>query len=244
MASSVRSSRPAPQSTSTAAATSAAASTRRNCPPRPVAVRPSDVIACSSDTPVACHAGASPNSTPTRQVIATQKATTRPSMPSSMTLGSSSAGRSDGAAARIAAARAMPSTPPAAASTRLSVSNCVTIRRRPAPSAARTASSRVRTVARASTRLATFAQHRSSTKPTTPRNRIDVSRRSRPISNSRIGVIVRRRGDRAPVRAASVSASPVRSARAASIDTPGFSRPTTCSNRQTPHCPRAAPSAP
>ena len=40
-------------------------------------------------------------------------------------------------------------------------------RRRPAPSADRIASSRVRTVARASRRLATLAQQISSTKPTT-----------------------------------------------------------------------------
>ena len=72
--------------------------------------------------------------------------------------------------------RAMPSAPPISESTRLSVSSWRMMRRRPAPSAERTASSRVRTVARASSRLATFAQQISSTKPTTPRNSIDVSR--------------------------------------------------------------------
>ena len=60
-------------------------------------------------------------------------------------------------------------------------------RRRPAPSADRIASSRVRTVARARSRLATLAQQIRSTKPTTPRNSIDVSRSSLPISASCIG---------------------------------------------------------
>ena len=43
------------------------------------------------------------------------------------------------------------------------------------------------TVARASSRLATLAQQMSSTKPTTPRNSIDVRRRSLPIIASCIG---------------------------------------------------------
>ena len=58
------------------------------------------------------------------------------------------------------------------------------MRRRPAPSADRTASSRMRTVARASSRLATLAQQMRSTNPTTPRNSIDVSRRSLPMIES------------------------------------------------------------
>ena len=54
--------------------------------------------------------------------------------------------------------KAMPSTPPNDARTRLSVSNCATMRDLPAPSAERTASSRDRTLLRASSRLATLAQ--------------------------------------------------------------------------------------
>ena len=77
-------------------------------------------------------------------------------------------------------------------STTLSVSSCRMMRRRPAPSAERTASSRERAVARASSRLATLAQQIRSTKPTTPRNSIDVVLRSLPIivscSGSRVTV--------------------------------------------------------
>ena len=57
--------------------------------------------------------------------------------------------------------------PPAQASTMLSVSNCRTMRQRPAPSVARVASSRDRDAARASVRLATLTQAISSTNPTT-----------------------------------------------------------------------------
>ena len=64
--------------------------------------------------------------------------------------------------------------PPIAESTRLSVRSWRMTRRRPAPSAERIASSRVRTVARASSRLATLAQQMRSTNPTTPRKSIDV----------------------------------------------------------------------
>ena len=91
---------------------------------------------------------------------------------------------SEGATLRIAAPTPHPSAPPMSDSTRLSVSSCRMMRRRPAPSADRTASSRVRTVARASSRLATLAQQMRSTNPTTPRNSIDVSRRSLPMSES------------------------------------------------------------
>ena len=59
---------------------------------------------------------------------------------------------------------ASPSTPPSSDSTTLSVSSCRTMRPRPAPIAARIAISRLRTVARTSSRLATFAQAMSRTK--------------------------------------------------------------------------------
>ena len=61
-----------------------------------------------------------------------------------------------------------PSAPPASDSRTLSVSSWRTMRPRAAPSAARIAISRWRPVARTSSRLATFAQAISSTKPTAP----------------------------------------------------------------------------
>ena len=65
-------------------------------------------------------------------------------------------------------ARPRPSGAETAPSTTLSVSSWRTIRARPAPIAARTEISRLRAVARASSRLATLAQAMSSTKVTAP----------------------------------------------------------------------------
>ena len=59
---------------------------------------------------------------------------------------------------------AVPSPAPTSASTRVSRKNGSTTRKREAPSALRTAASRVRRVARAMSRLATFAMAISNTK--------------------------------------------------------------------------------
>ena len=72
-----------------------------------------------------------------------------------------------------------PPTPPAQASTRLSVSSCRTMRPRPAPSVARIASSRDRDAARASIRFATLTHAISSTNPTTAS--IGTSSRALPL---------------------------------------------------------------
>ena len=63
-------------------------------------------------------------------------------------------------------ARPMPTAAPAAASNRLSISNCCTRRPRPAPSARRTLISRARAAPRASSMPATFAHAISRTRPT------------------------------------------------------------------------------
>ena len=63
-------------------------------------------------------------------------------------------------------ASASPATAPARPMTALSISSCRAMRDREAPSAARTLISAWRRVARASSRLATFAQAMSSTKLT------------------------------------------------------------------------------
>src|ERR1051325_2012008 len=75
------------------------------------------------------------------------------------------------------------SVPPAAASIRLSARSCLTSRPRPAPSAARSANSRVREAARASSRLATLAQAINKTNPTAP-NSIHSIRRTFSTSRS------------------------------------------------------------
>ena len=104
-----------------------------------------------------CSAGTIPNRTPTTADTATANAATRRSRRTS-----SSRGRFSGARASSPStphfAMTRPRTPPAVASTRLSVSSCVTRRARPAPSAVRTASSRRRPAPRASSSPATLAQ--------------------------------------------------------------------------------------
>ena len=75
-----------------------------------------------------------------------------------------------------------PSTPPASESSTLSVSSCRMMRPRPAPIAARTAISRLRPVARTSSRFATFAHAMSSTRPTAPSRIHSVVWTSRTIS--------------------------------------------------------------
>ena len=76
-------------------------------------------------------------------------------------------------------ASSTPSPPPITASSTLSVSSWRTSTPRPAPSAARIASSRARTVARAISRLATFATTISSTQSTAPSSTISGVRADR-----------------------------------------------------------------
>ena len=83
-------------------------------------------------------------------------------------------------------ASARPAAAPASASSRLSVRSCRTTRQRPAPSAARIASSRRLPPARISSRLATFAHATSRTSVTAP-SRISSGSREEPVSCSRIG---------------------------------------------------------
>ncbi len=84
------------------------------------------------------------------------------------------------------AASAMPQAPPATDSSRFSVTSCFTSRPRPAPAAARSASSFCRPTPATSSRLATFAQPMSRTKPTVPTRNVSI-RSVPPNSDSCIG---------------------------------------------------------
>jgi hypothetical protein len=76
----------------------------------------------------------------------------------------------------------MPSAPPIAARSRLSVRSCLTRRQRVAPSDRRTDSSFCREVARESSRLATFAHTMSSTSVTTTPRIVTACRSLEPTS--------------------------------------------------------------
>ena len=75
--SSVCSSSPAPHKSTTAAATSPDTSRLRKRLLVDVADRLSDAITPASDPPVACHAGMTPNTTPTASAAARPNSTTR-----------------------------------------------------------------------------------------------------------------------------------------------------------------------
>ena len=111
--------------------------------------------------------GAKPKRTP----VAIESAALNPSTIQSILI-SPARGRSKamilGIARRAQAASSTPSAPPAIDNRTLSARSCRIRRLRAAPSAERTANSRVREPARTNSRPATFAQAISRTKPTAP----------------------------------------------------------------------------
>ena len=174
----------------TASATSATTRPARSREPPPASApaRPP----CRSDwftsARVACSAGATPNRKLDTTETTSANASTLASMPTSPRRGNP-AGAAAMSAATIHRANSRPSSPPASASRQLSVTNCATRRLRLAPSAARTPSSLVLAVARASSRFATFAHAISSTSATAPASRFRVGRVS-PTSCSRSGTTI------------------------------------------------------
>ena len=226
MRSRLRVSRPAATS-STMQSASCTATKIVRASPRPGAA-PSPVRVWSASARparAAQRAGSAPNRRPAPTVIATEKKSTGPSSSTGP-----SAGSPPGAAATSATmaqrARRIPHTPPMAASTRFSVSSCRTSRPRPAPSAARSDSSRRREVERASCRLAMLAQAMSRISATKP-SRMSSVGRVFPTRYSRSGTTD------APTpalvagnSAASARAMAERSACACARVAPGLSMPT------------------
>ena len=111
-----------------------------------------------------------------------------------------------------------PQRPPAAASIRLSTSSCRTMRQRLAPRARRSVTSRVRSAARASNRLATLAQAISRTNPTAPRSSPKVTIVSPPKRGTSTPALPL--GGASGLRLASAAMNPVNSALAWSIENP------------------------
>ena len=120
----------------------------------------------------------------------------------------------------------IPPSPPAAAISRLSVSNWRTRRERLAPRAARTANSCSRVVALASIRLARFAQAISRTNPTAP-SRISSACLTSPTSCSRTGITFAPMPLLTGNSFSTSEATPDISACACGTVTPGFRRATT-----------------
>ena len=118
-----------------------------------------------------------------------------------------------------------PKTPPSIESSTLSVSSWRTMRLRPAPMAERMAISRARPVARASSRLATFAQAISSTQPTAPNRTKSAARTLRTMSCCIGSAVKLMFGSMLPgYRRLNSSPASLRAAFAALSETPGFRR--------------------
>ena len=137
---------------------------------------------------------------------------------------------------RVDEAKMMPTTPPASERTTLSVSSWRTSCPRPAPSAARTASSRSRRSSRASDRLATFEQAMSRTKLVVP-SRMSSSGRAWRVSSLRTESVVAVKPDEAAYAPGLAAAKRWQTARTSAVAcswvTPGFSRPKTPSAAKT-----------
>ena len=167
----LRSSRPAPTSSTRARPTSTTTRVARvfRCwtPPNPPL--PSSLSEWRTFDRIACTAGTSPNTSPVRIDTPTANTATGHASPMFCARGS---------AAALAALRSdtphkatsNPAAPLTHARTTLSIRSCRKIRPRPAPSAKRSAISLRRPTPRASSRLATFAQAISRTSTTAPRS--------------------------------------------------------------------------
>jgi hypothetical protein len=137
----------------------------------------------------ALNAGKSPKRIPVSSETASVKLSTRQSTPMaepSSPMRGRPAGLTASRARTPAKPSAKPKTPPVTESKTLSVSSWRTMRMRLAPRAERTASSRLRPVARTSSRLATLAQAMSSTRATAP-SMISSDLRASPMIRSRSG---------------------------------------------------------
>src|SRR5712672_401729 len=165
----LRNSKPAATSNTIANAISPAASrfrARRRLPLSPARPPPSRRLVCKLEF-AANHAGARPNAMLATAESKTANPNTVLSTPIAFTLGTLS-GSNELSACTPQYARPIPINPPSRPSTAVSLSNCRTIRVRPAPSVARTAISRAREVARVSSKFAMFAQAINNTSPTAP----------------------------------------------------------------------------
>ncbi len=160
---------PAPTSSTSASPTSTTTSAPRTRPARPTPTSPrldsfSDSLRFSRDVSTA---GTAPNASPVRSEapsVNRSAAGFTPACPAA----SRFCGPSATSASTPQCASSSPVAPPAAASSRLSVSSWRMSRRRPAPSAARSAISLRRPAARVIWRFATLTHAMRSTDPTAP----------------------------------------------------------------------------
>src|SRR5213594_3194915 len=142
----------------------------------PVVAPPSSRSASSTPGAAARSAGSSPNARPVTSETTRANPSTQGSIPISFTRGTR--GQTASTAARPQRASSTPAAPAMSATTTLSVRSCRTSRARSAPSARRTATSFLRSVARATYSPAALAQAINSTSPTAPNSTSKAERTS------------------------------------------------------------------
>ena len=173
----LRTRRPVPIKRTRASATSSATKADRSRSHMPDAPAPGDPAFNGTDR--SAVGGRTAGATPTATVTSRQIRAVKPNIRASIAI-SLTRGNPPGAAARsrpIAQnANSRPITPPASTSTADSVNRSRATRPRPAPNAARIASSRERVAARTRDMLATLAHARSSTVATAAERRMRIGR--------------------------------------------------------------------
>ncbi len=166
----VRINNPEPNSSTNPSATSLATSNERNRPLPDPPPCPADFSVSIKLIRDASAAGANPNSTPAASEIASAYPNTVKFSPADST-STSDFGRSANNPAVHHHPSKIPAAPPKNESSKLSVKSCRNNLPRVAPSAERSATSRLRIPARDNSRFATFAQAINSTNPTPPNKR-------------------------------------------------------------------------
>ena len=168
---------PAPMASANDSATCTTTSALRNRPDDPVTPRPACLSASFTSTCPACHAGLLPKSMLATTETPAAKSNTVQFTWMSARRGNPTCWAVACVSTRVPAnASSSPSAQPADAMTPLSTSSWRTSAVRLAPSAARTAISRCRPMARASSKLATLAHAINRTSETAPIRKYSVAR--------------------------------------------------------------------
>ena len=182
-------SNPAPTSSTIAVASSSTTSLNpRRCQVFPDEPRSPSAMPARTSERARRSMGASEQTTVAASAIAPAHASTRTFRPTPLRNGidaSIGAGMSPRRTCISQPEIVTPATLPSPTSTRLSVTNCRTSRAFEAPSALRTASSRLRLSERTSTRLATLTQAMSSSRPAPPSSTRRIGRMSPTITSDK-----------------------------------------------------------
>ena len=213
----------APAINTIASAASPTTSTLSRRPPAPLPARPPSLSASAGARHVSCAASARPNSRPVSTQSSADAASTAPSIETSWITSARRGGISIDSHWLTPSAIATPPAPPTPASSTLSVSSCRIWRRRPAPSAARSETSRARAPPRAISSVARFTHASSRTKPTATTSAA-IDRSGSRANSTRIETPTSRIRSAPGNSLARSAAMPASSASSSALVTPGRTR--------------------